>query len=236
MSGGFAVGSRGVRVPADAREVIDVRFDGERIWSFHPRRERTRLNRGWVQWPRDLQPYLDGVAEVSLVQHVSGVTGPREAGRFRHQHRPGPARRQGRPRGGARQGRSPPAHVRAHRPRHDRGRPGLGRTGAARPARGVRARRVPLLRLPARRRTRRSRDRPRLRRGRVVPEPAHAPVRHHPGEQAGGRHHAVAAAGRSPGCPPGTSRSGPGPGAAAGWASTCSPPSTSTGSSTWCPR
>ena len=73
MSGGFAVGSRGVRVPADAREVIDVRFDGERIWSFHPRRERTRLNRGWVQWPRDLQPYLDGIAKVSLVQHVSGV-------------------------------------------------------------------------------------------------------------------------------------------------------------------
>ena len=73
MSGGFAVGSRGVRVPSDAREVIDVRFDGERIWSFHPRRERTRLNRGWVQWPRDLQPYLDGIAEVSLVQHVSGV-------------------------------------------------------------------------------------------------------------------------------------------------------------------
>ena len=73
MRGGFAVGSRGVRVPSDAHEVIDVRFDGERAWSFHPRRERTRLNRGWVQWPRDLEPYLDGIAEVSLVHHVSGV-------------------------------------------------------------------------------------------------------------------------------------------------------------------
>ena len=72
MNNRFAVSSRGIRVPAGVRAVVDVRFDGERIWSINPERERTRLNRGWVRWPRDLEPYLDGVAEVSLVQHVSG--------------------------------------------------------------------------------------------------------------------------------------------------------------------
>ena len=66
--------SRGVRVPRALREVVDVRFDGERIWSFNPGRDRTRLSRGWVRWPGDLEPFLDGAAEVSLVRHVSGET------------------------------------------------------------------------------------------------------------------------------------------------------------------
>jgi len=56
------------------REVVDVKFGGERIWSFNPERERTRLNRGWVPWPPVLEFYLDGVADVSLVQHLSGET------------------------------------------------------------------------------------------------------------------------------------------------------------------
>jgi SAM-dependent methyltransferase len=70
----FAVSGRGIRVPAGLQEVVDVQFAGERIWSFNPERERTRFNRGWVRWPPVLEPYLDGVAEVSLVQHVSGQT------------------------------------------------------------------------------------------------------------------------------------------------------------------
>ena len=74
MTGDVAVTSRGVRVPGGLREVVDVEFDGERVWSFNPARERACLGRGWVRWPRDLQPYLDGVAEVSLVEHVSGRT------------------------------------------------------------------------------------------------------------------------------------------------------------------
>ena len=69
MSSGFAVSDRGVRVPCGVREVVDVQFGGERIWSFNPERESTRLNRGWVRWPRVLELYLDGVADVSLVQH-----------------------------------------------------------------------------------------------------------------------------------------------------------------------
>jgi len=74
VSSGFAVSSRGIRVPHGVREVVDVRFGGERVWSFNPERERTRLRRGWVSWPGDLEPYLDGIAEVSLVQHLSGRT------------------------------------------------------------------------------------------------------------------------------------------------------------------
>ena len=74
MSSGFAVSDRGVRVPFGFREVIDVQFGGERIWSFNPERESTKLSRGWVAWPRVLEFYLDGVADVRLVQHLSGET------------------------------------------------------------------------------------------------------------------------------------------------------------------
>jgi SAM-dependent methyltransferase len=63
----FAVSSRGVRVPAGLRAVVNVNFDGERVWSFNPARERWPLNRGWVPWPHVLEGYLHGVAEVSLV-------------------------------------------------------------------------------------------------------------------------------------------------------------------------
>jgi SAM-dependent methyltransferase len=74
VSTGFAVSGRGVRVPGVVPEVVDVQFGGERIWSINPERERTILNRGWVRWPRIIEPYLDGVADVRLVQHVSGET------------------------------------------------------------------------------------------------------------------------------------------------------------------
>jgi SAM-dependent methyltransferase len=68
------VSSHGVRVPHALREVVDVRFGEDRIWSFNPERDRSRLSRGWVRWPRQLEPFLDGVAQVSLVRHVSGET------------------------------------------------------------------------------------------------------------------------------------------------------------------
>ena len=51
---------------------------------------------------------------------------------------------------------------------------------APRPHRGVRAGRLPDVRLPARRGARRPHDRARLRRRRGLPQPAHAPLRHHP--------------------------------------------------------
>lgn len=70
----FAVSRRGIRVPAGAHEVVDVQFAGERVWSFNPDRERTLLHRRWVSWPPALEPYLDGVAHVRLVHHLSGET------------------------------------------------------------------------------------------------------------------------------------------------------------------
>ena len=183
---------RGVRVPAGVREVVDVRFDGERIWSFNPRREQTRPGQRWVRWPRDLEPYLDGVAEVSLVEHVSGERVLEKRVGFGTGTSP--------IRLVDKDGHAVALDKAGHLQRmfagtdpvDDRGGPRRRGTGAARPPRGVRARGVPGLRLPARRRSRRPRDRPRLRRGRVLPEPAHAPVRHHQGEQAGRRHHGVA--------------------------------------------
>lgn len=73
MRRGFALSDRGVRVPAGLEEVVDVRFGDQRVWSFTPARERSRLGRAWVPWPPALEPYLDGVADVSLVRHGTGT-------------------------------------------------------------------------------------------------------------------------------------------------------------------
>ena len=73
MRRGFALDERGVRVPARLAEVVDVRFGDQRVWSFTPARERSRLGRAWVPWPPALAPYLDGVADVSLVRHAGGT-------------------------------------------------------------------------------------------------------------------------------------------------------------------
>lgn len=70
----FAVSSHGIRVPAGVQDVVDVRIAGERVWSINPRRERHRLGLRPVPWPTALTPYLDGVADVSLVRHASGET------------------------------------------------------------------------------------------------------------------------------------------------------------------
>ncbi|CUR57339.1 conserved hypothetical protein [metagenome] len=74
MSSRFAVSDRGVRVPLGLAEAVDVQFDGERVWSFNPQRERVGLTLGWVRWPVVLRPFLDGVVEVGLVCHTSGET------------------------------------------------------------------------------------------------------------------------------------------------------------------
>ncbi len=73
MRRGYAVGDRGVRLPVGLREVVDVRFGPDRIWSIDPARERWPLNRGWVAWPGELRGHLDGVADVRLVLHGSGL-------------------------------------------------------------------------------------------------------------------------------------------------------------------
>ena len=82
-------------------EVVDVRFDGERVWSFNPQRERTRLHRGWVRWPTDLAalPGRRGRREPRPAPERRDLL--ERAGRLRHADRPDPDRRRGRTSGRA---------------------------------------------------------------------------------------------------------------------------------------
>jgi hypothetical protein len=58
-----------------AREVIlDVAFDGRRIWSFWLHRDGVPEGRGHtVAWPDSLRAYLNGVTELSLTEHGTDV-------------------------------------------------------------------------------------------------------------------------------------------------------------------
>ena len=68
---GPAVDAAGVRVPAGSEAVIDVLFDGRRIWSVD-RDSKTIGEEGIVPWPEALEPYLDGVADVTIRDHQTG--------------------------------------------------------------------------------------------------------------------------------------------------------------------
>ena len=62
--------TRGVRLPAGA--VVDVLFDGRRIWSIDPTfHAKDDEGLGLVAWPQALRPYLDGVTQVTVRDHVS---------------------------------------------------------------------------------------------------------------------------------------------------------------------
>lgn len=72
MTRGIDVNGRGLVVPASLTGSIDVLLDGQRVWSFNPDRDGTGSNdHRTVTWPKVLQRHLDGLAEVSLVDHVS---------------------------------------------------------------------------------------------------------------------------------------------------------------------
>src|SRR6476660_9021548 len=72
MTRGIDVNTRGLVVPASLTGSIDVLLDGQRVWSFNPDRDGTGSNgHRTVTWPKVLQRHLDGLAEVSLVDHVS---------------------------------------------------------------------------------------------------------------------------------------------------------------------
>jgi len=65
---------------ASADVVVDVRFDGRRVWSFWARRDgvSTGSTSGGeaghlVRWPTSLAPYLDGVTRLAVVGHVDGA-------------------------------------------------------------------------------------------------------------------------------------------------------------------
>lgn len=64
-----ALGGRGVRVPAHA--VLDVLFDGRRIWSIDASSRPKDDGLCVVPWPPALRPYLDGIAQVTVRDHVT---------------------------------------------------------------------------------------------------------------------------------------------------------------------
>jgi hypothetical protein len=69
------VDDRGIWFRTSADEVVDVCFDGRRIWSFWLVRDsEQRGGERWSAWPSPLRRFLNGRTRVSLVAHVSAVT------------------------------------------------------------------------------------------------------------------------------------------------------------------
>lgn len=72
---GVRVDDRGIWFRTTADEVVDVCFDGRRIWSFWLLRDSEKHgNERLAAWPGPLQRFLDGHTRVSIVAHVSDVT------------------------------------------------------------------------------------------------------------------------------------------------------------------
>ena len=62
----------GVRARADGDVVLDVCFDGRRVWSFRLPRdgEQTGAGNRQLAWPTELHRFLHGVTRFSLVDHL----------------------------------------------------------------------------------------------------------------------------------------------------------------------
>ncbi|MCW2847767.1 MAG: Methyltransferase type 11 [Marmoricola sp.] len=65
-----AVDDAGVHLAPGEDTVVDVLFDGRRIWSFWTVRDTVD---GVAAWPPMLRKYLTGTAEVSVVEHLTGT-------------------------------------------------------------------------------------------------------------------------------------------------------------------
>ena len=65
------VEDRGIRATSSEEVVLDVLFDGRRVWSFWLHRDGEAQGDGsvLVDWPRSLRKYLDGHARLSVVVH-----------------------------------------------------------------------------------------------------------------------------------------------------------------------
>jgi hypothetical protein len=70
---GVRVDDEGIRASSPDEVVLDVLFDGRRIWSFWLHRDGTPRGGGHlVPWPSALRRFLDGTTHLQLVAHVSG--------------------------------------------------------------------------------------------------------------------------------------------------------------------
>ena len=72
---GMRVDDRGIRATSGDEAVLDVMFDGRRVWSFWLQRDGEQQADGsvLVGWPRPLRKFLDGHSRLSVV--VRGVLG-----------------------------------------------------------------------------------------------------------------------------------------------------------------
>jgi hypothetical protein len=69
------VDDRGIWFRATADDVVDVCFDGRRVWSFWLQRDsRPDAGGRLTPWPGALVRFLQGRTQLSLVAHVSGTT------------------------------------------------------------------------------------------------------------------------------------------------------------------
>jgi hypothetical protein len=68
------VDEAGVHLAAGDDLVVDVQFDGRRIWSFWTQRD-TRAEGGSqvAEWPPMLKRFLNGTTRLSVVEHVTGA-------------------------------------------------------------------------------------------------------------------------------------------------------------------
>jgi hypothetical protein len=72
---GWRVDDRGVWFRTTTDDVVDVCFDGRRVWSFWLVRDSEERGDGRLAaWPSPLQRFLHGRTRLSVVAHVSGVT------------------------------------------------------------------------------------------------------------------------------------------------------------------
>jgi hypothetical protein len=72
---GIRVDDAGFWFSTAVDEVVDVRFDGRRVWSFWLLRDsQPKSGARFTPWPNALKRFLNGVVELSIVAHVTETT------------------------------------------------------------------------------------------------------------------------------------------------------------------
>ena len=67
------IDAAGLLVAGTRDQLVDVAFDGRRIWSFWLLRDGEQGDDGvTLTWPKPLRPFLDGVTEVTLSDPGTG--------------------------------------------------------------------------------------------------------------------------------------------------------------------
>lgn len=68
------IDERGLLVAPSRERLVDVAFDGRRIWSFWLVRDGEEREDGvHLAWPKPLRPFLDGVTEITLTDPGTGT-------------------------------------------------------------------------------------------------------------------------------------------------------------------